>query len=215
MWHVGPPRRLLGERCEHAALTPDGRRLAVQSFGRATVLDPSAPRPTVQVLHHNLSRLSLSPDGRWLATGTHNGQDVKVSDAQTGRPAATLPFPGSANVAFSPDGKWLVTYCRGKYRVHATGTWEGQTLVIDTIAFEPNPSGIFINIPSSPRKHTIERLTLTEDRTRLRYETTVEDPEYLDKPASFTMLWDHRPDLKPSPRSEACDQKVARRYLEY
>ena len=97
----------------------------------------------------------------------------------------------------------------------ATGTWEGQTLVIDTIAFEPNPSGIFINIPSSPRKHTVERLTLTDDRTRLRYETTVEDPEYLEKPASFTMLWDHRPDLKLSPRSEVCDQAIARRYKEY
>jgi hypothetical protein len=97
----------------------------------------------------------------------------------------------------------------------ATGTWEGQTLVIDTIAFEPNPSGIFINIPSSPRKHTVERLTLTDDRTRLRYETTVEDPEYLDKPASFTMLWDHRPDLKMSPKSEVCDPKIARRYQDY
>jgi hypothetical protein len=97
----------------------------------------------------------------------------------------------------------------------ATGTWEGETLVIDTIAFEPNPSGIFINIPSSARKHTVERLTLTEDRLRLRYEFTMEDPEYLEKPASFTMLWDHRPDLKPSPRSEGCDPAIARRYLEY
>jgi hypothetical protein len=97
----------------------------------------------------------------------------------------------------------------------ATGKWEGETLVIDTIAFEPNPSGIFINIPSSARKHTVERLTLTDDRMRLRYETTVEDPEYLEKPASFTMLWDHRPDLKPSPRSEVCDPAIARRYLEY
>jgi hypothetical protein len=97
----------------------------------------------------------------------------------------------------------------------ATGTWEGETLVIDTVAFEPNPSGIFINIPSSARKHTVERLTLTEDRLRLRYEFTMEDPEYLGKPASFTMLWDHRPDLKPSPRSEVCDPAIARRYLEY
>jgi hypothetical protein len=97
----------------------------------------------------------------------------------------------------------------------ATGKWEGETLVIDTIAFEPNPSGIFINIPSSARKHTVERLTLTEDRLRLRYETTVEDPEYLEKPVSFTMLWDHRPDLKLSPRSEVCDPAIARRFLEY
>ena len=97
----------------------------------------------------------------------------------------------------------------------ATGKWEGGTLVIDTIAFEPNPSGLFVNIPSSARKHTVERLTLTDDHLRLRYVTTVEDPEYLEKPASFTMLWDHRPDLKPSPRSEVCDPKIARRYLEY
>ena len=33
-----------------------------------------------------------------------------------------------------------------------------------------------LNVPSGPGKHTVERLTLTEDRTRLRYEVTVEDP---------------------------------------
>lgn len=87
--------------------------------------------------------------------------------------------------------------------------------MIDTVAFEPNPSGIFINVPSSARKHTVERLTLTEDRLRLRYEFTMEDPEYLEKPSSFTMLWDHRPDLTLSPRSEVCDPAIARRYLEY
>ena len=97
----------------------------------------------------------------------------------------------------------------------ATGTWEGQTLVIDTVAFEPNPSGLFVNVPASARKHTVERLTLTDDHLRLRYETTVEDPTYLEKPASFTMLWDHRPDLKLAPRSEVCDPAIARRYKEY
>jgi hypothetical protein len=97
----------------------------------------------------------------------------------------------------------------------ATGTWEGETLVIDTVAFEPNPSGLFVNIPASARKHTVERLTLTDDHLRLRYETTVEDPTYLEKPASFTMLWDHRPDLKLAPRSEACEPAIARRYQEY
>jgi hypothetical protein len=98
---------------------------------------------------------------------------------------------------------------------HATGKWEGQTLVIDTVAFEPNPSGLFVNVPSSASKHTVERLTLTDDHLRLRYESTVEDPVYLKEPSSFTMLWDHRPDLKLSPSSEACDPKIAKRYLEY
>jgi hypothetical protein len=98
---------------------------------------------------------------------------------------------------------------------HAIGWWEGDTLVIDTIAFEPNPSGIAANVPSSPGKHTVERLTLTDDRLRLRYQTTVEDPVYLTEPATLTQQWDHRPDLEFSPAAEACDPDVAARYLEY
>ncbi|HEY7671159.1 MAG TPA: DUF6152 family protein [Gammaproteobacteria bacterium] len=95
---------------------------------------------------------------------------------------------------------------------HSIGRWEGATLVIDTIAYEPNPSGLGINVPSSPGKHTVERLTLTEDRTRLRYEATVEDPVYLTGPATLAMQWDHRPDLEFSQDSEPCDKDVAARY---
>jgi hypothetical protein len=97
---------------------------------------------------------------------------------------------------------------------HSIGRWEGDTLVIDTIGYEPNASGIAMSVPSSPGKHTVERLTLTEDRTRLRYEITVEDPMYLTAPGTLTQQWDHRPDLEFSPASEACDPNVAKRYLE-
>jgi uncharacterized protein DUF6152 len=92
------------------------------------------------------------------------------------------------------------------------GHWEGETLVIDTTAYEPNASGLGLNVPSSARKHTVERLTLTSERSRLRYEITVEDPVYLTKPATLTQQWDHRPDLPFSPASQACDPKVAERY---
>ena len=87
---------------------------------------------------------------------------------------------------------------------HATGRWEGDTLVIDTIAFEPNLSGVALNVPSSADKHMVERLTLTDDRTRLRYEVTVTDPVYLSETATLTQQWDHRPDLEFSPPAEAC-----------
>ena len=70
-------------------------------------------------------------------------------------------------------------------------------------------------MPSSAGKHTVERLTLTADRTRLRYETTVEDPVYLTGPATLTMQWDHRPDLEFSPAAEACDPDVAARYRDH
>ena len=98
---------------------------------------------------------------------------------------------------------------------HSIGRWAGDTLVIDTVAFEPNPSGIAGNVPSSAGKHTVERLTLTADRTRLRYEVTVEDPVYLTEPATLTQQWDHRPDLPFSPPSEVCDDEVAARYLDH
>jgi hypothetical protein len=97
---------------------------------------------------------------------------------------------------------------------HSIGRWEGETLVIDTIAFEENPSGNGMNVPSGPGKHTIERLTLTDDRVRLRYEFTVEDPAYLTGPATLTQQWDHRPDLEFSQDPEGCDAEVAKRYLE-
>ena len=98
---------------------------------------------------------------------------------------------------------------------HSIGRWEGDTLVIDTIGYEPNPSGLGGNVPSSPDKHTIERLTLTEERTRLRYQITVEDPLYLTEPATLTQQWDHRPDIDFSPPGEVCDDDVAARYLDH
>jgi Family of unknown function (DUF6152) len=98
---------------------------------------------------------------------------------------------------------------------HSIGRWEGDTLVIDTIAFEPDPSGNGMNVPSGADKHTIERLTLTADRVRLRYEITVEDPAYLSGPGTLTQQWDHRPDLDFSQNAEPCDAGVAARYRDH
>jgi hypothetical protein len=98
---------------------------------------------------------------------------------------------------------------------HSIGRWEADTLVIDTIAHEPNPSGIGMNVRSGPGKHTVERLTLTADRTRLRYEVTVEDPAYLTGQATLAQQWDHGPDLEFSQDVGACDPEVAKRYRDH
>jgi hypothetical protein len=95
---------------------------------------------------------------------------------------------------------------------HSIGRWDGETLVIDTIGFPADSSGLGLNVPAGPRKHMVERLTLTDDRTRLRYEVTVEDPDYLTGPATLTQQWDHRPDLEFAQDTGACDPEVARRY---
>jgi len=171
-------------------ITPSGR--AIQKEGKADGLCYVEPTPFLATLDE-LRTISLDRGEVVFHFNNSGDNAVRTVRLNAKHPAAVKP---------SRFGD-------------ATGTWEGQTLVIDTVAFEPNPSGLFVNIPASARKHTVERLTLTDDHLRLRYETTVEDPTYLEKPASFTMLWDHRPDLKLAPRSEVCDPAIARRYKEY
>ena len=89
---------------------------------------------------------------------------------------------------------------------HSIGRWEGDTLVIDTVAIAPHPLGWSLSA------RLIERLTLGRDRMHLEYALTIEDPEYLVEPVSYTATWDHRPDLEPS--GEGCDPDIARRALE-
>ena len=92
---------------------------------------------------------------------------------------------------------------------HSIGRWDSDTLVIDTVAFTPHRIGIGFGVPSGAGKHLIERLTLTADRLQLRYELTVEDPEYLTTPATHTAIWDHRPDLVPG---APCDPENSERF---
>lgn len=94
---------------------------------------------------------------------------------------------------------------------HSIGHWEGDTLVIDTVGYKPHVSGLFSGIPAGTGKHTVERLTLAPDHLHLRYQLTMEDPQYLAAPATLDMLWDHRPDLDFA--KVPCDKEVSDRYL--
>jgi hypothetical protein len=94
---------------------------------------------------------------------------------------------------------------------HSIGRWEGGTLVIDTVGFTPHRFGV-LTFPSGPKKHLVERLTLTNDGRQLEYTLTLEDPDVLAAPFTYTALWNHRPDLEFS--GIACDPEVARRAVQ-
>ena len=94
---------------------------------------------------------------------------------------------------------------------HSIGRWEDESLLIDTVGFKPNRQGVAFGIPSSALKHMTEQLSLTADRRQLQYQFTLEDPEYLASPVSFSMVWEHRQDLEPS---AGCDPAIARRFLD-
>lgn len=59
---------------------------------------------------------------------------------------------------------------------HSIGHWDGDTLVVDTVGFEP---GIVAgNVPHSSQFHVVERFTLERERRMLKREYTAEDPVY-------------------------------------
>src|SRR6185503_17847581 len=89
---------------------------------------------------------------------------------------------------------------------------ELRTLVVDTVAFTPDLSGLGASVPSGPAKHTVERFALTPDKVRLRYEITVEDPMYLTGPATLSQQWEHRPDIEFSQDTDTCEAGARDKY---
>jgi hypothetical protein len=109
------------------------------------------------------------------------------------------------------DGRRSPANAKPTLHGHSTGKWEGTTLVIDTTGFAEHREGNALGLPSGPRKHLVERLSLTDDRRQLKYEFTLEDPDYLAQPVTQSILWDYQPELKAS--GAKCDVEAASRFL--
>jgi WD40 repeat protein len=142
--HLGPPDQLPvpGSNCK-LAQSRDGRVLACPHWGGAYVMFAERSEQPVKIDgHEDVRSVAVSPDGRWVATGSHGSSAfVKVWEAATAKHVKDLLTGGGTAVAFSPDGKWLATTGDG-IRVWSTGTWkerfclEGQFRVC--VAFSPD-----------------------------------------------------------------------------
>jgi len=101
--------------------------------GQVVLLDAANPRKrTLLRPHASIAEVAFSPDGRWVATGTWKGTNVKVWETASGSLVAELPAADAA-VGFSPDGRWLVAGEGDAFRFYRAGSWQpGQILPRET-----------------------------------------------------------------------------------
>ena len=66
--------------------------------------------------------VAISPDGEWLATGSHGKTGAQVWRIRDAVQVAHLAIDGFVHVQFSRDGKWLMT-TSPPCRLWAAGTW--------------------------------------------------------------------------------------------
>jgi WD40 repeat protein len=107
------------------AFSPNGRRLAIGPHNglgvcKVLVYDVAArrlayelgiPSSTTETRQTGVRALACSPDGRWLAAGTRNGE-LHLWDTAASVPQRTFRRAHKAEVkglAFHPSGRWLVS----------------------------------------------------------------------------------------------------------
>jgi WD40 repeat protein/Flp pilus assembly protein TadD len=140
-----------------AALSPDGRAVAIASGPTARVWSVSSGNPLSAPMTHSLdiTAFAFSPDGRYVATGSFDAT-ARVWDAASGR-AVSPPLLHEryvTSLAFSPDGRYLVTgERRGSVRlwevvggrpiftVRTTRT-DGREIIVTRVAFARGGSAV-------------------------------------------------------------------------
>jgi hypothetical protein len=90
---------------------------------------------------------------------------------------------------------------------HSIGRWDGDTLVVDTVGFEPGILGG--NVGHTDQLHVVERFTLDTDSMTLQRDYVAEDPAY------FTDQYAGTDFVKPADAPFAVDTCKELTYVDY
>jgi hypothetical protein len=92
------------------------------------------------------------------------------------------PHPQHPRVSFNGD---------------SVGHWEGDTLVVDTIAIDPRSFIDDEGSSHSAKEHVIERYRKIDGGAEIALTITIEDPVTLEHPYSYKRIFHWRPDIRP------------------
>jgi hypothetical protein len=96
----------------------------------------------------------------------------------------------------------------------SVGHWEGDTLVVDTVATKPKldvlePAAFHTVVPMSDQLHFVERIR-TVNRNEMQIQFTTEDPVALAKPMEVTLTWERVTDINRMTDEYDCDPATER-----
>jgi eukaryotic-like serine/threonine-protein kinase len=206
LFRVGPPEVLTTHKGKKIDRSGDGKLLAVcQDYASPFVLELNDGHPRIPLgPQGDVRYIAISPDGRWVATGSHHGRDgVKVWSLPDGRFVKHFPNTGYySNPLFSPDGRWFTTNEGNKLCLWTVGEWrEGPRFEGGGLSFSPDSRLLAVALRSgSVRLFEVEtgRLVATLDdpqQSRSDHATFTADGARLiltgeDSPAAH--VWDLR-----------------------
>ncbi len=121
-WVVGPGEALGIPGTGPISLSRDGRRLSMQDRSVAVVYELPGSRELFRRDRSMSNYAELSPDGRWIAIGNWQGEDLEIWDVD--RAELVKKFKSrTARGSFSPDGRWFA-FLTGPYSdLYQTDGW--------------------------------------------------------------------------------------------
>ncbi len=200
-FQIGPPRPLTLPAGLGAIAEDRSSRIVAKANSDYAYV--ATPLRTIRVGPLDDCRsVAVSPDGQWLATGTH-GRGAQVWRIQDATKVAELPIDGGTGVSFSPDGKWLVAG-NPQRRLWEVGTWREKRPITDVggcfspdsrlvVAVDRNQVLRLVELDTgrtlarleSPDLCSVAAVALSPDGSRLVVTTK-------DRPSPAVHVWDLR-----------------------
>ena len=171
-----------GEGWETALRARDGCVVLVNSIlGVAEIISPEYPAGLRIGPHPALHKVAFSPDGKRLATGTWQGQDIKIWEIASGQLLATLPAGESASVLW-PSANAIISVQMTQaeqWLEEANGQWRRDRV------WQPDPGQTFWVHPSLSPDGRWLALPQSGDRIRLVEIATGTELITLEPPRAF------------------------------
>ncbi len=172
----------------------DGRVVALAIYDGGGIVFDAEHREERHLLPQRDTRdITVSPDGRWVVTRSHNFAEMKVWESRTGRLVRDLAadLPDSHFVLFSPDNRWLAVGRPECWDLVETGTWIHRMRLsrrVDVAAFSPDSAILALQVLDPNFGAAIALVELATGREVAQ----LQDPEAQRPPRSSSAPMGHR-----------------------